>query len=233
MFTLNSAIMKQMASLDLSKYITNDQDLINRKFMGACRRGDLDVIKLLLTSPAIPLKPQLSSISEEVFRAASSSGDLEIFQFLEVVYQKNDVPITIPSLHRACRYANYEMIAYLCQYHNQKEIEGVFHYLFINDDLDTLVYLMQVVEKEFTHEELEDYFQKIVIKAFGSSEKTLHWMLLEQNLLVTDNMRQWLYEQPKTINVVKAIALLEKRDLKNKMEKVLGEKATVKQTNKI
>ena len=230
---LNFEIMKVMASLKLSKYITNNQEIINRKFVGACRRGDLEIIKLLVTCPQILFKPQLISLSEDAFKAASYSGNLELFKFLEILYKNNNISIKLPLLDMACCYAKHELIGYISKYYEPENIKRAFNYLLINDKLETFLHLSFVTGTEFTQKELEDFFKKVVDKLFGSSEKFLFWMLVEKSLFIGDELRKWLYAQPKNINVIKAIGMLETIEVKNNMEKSLGDKATVKTKSKI
>lgn len=225
--------MKTMANLDVNKYRKNDQDLINRKFLGACRRGDFETVKLLLTHVEIPFKPQLNIISENVFKAATNGNNLELFQYLEAVYKTNKIEIKMPLLGMACRYANHEMLGYISQYYDRASIDNAFNYLLVNDKVNAFIYMLEVTQREFSQEEMQVFFKKLVDKATGTSEEMLFWMLVEQNLFMNPELKQWLYDQPQKINSIKAISLLEKVELKEKMQKSFGDKATVETKSKI
>lgn len=225
--------MKKMASLNISKYKNDNQFAINNKFSGACRRGDLAVIQLLLDSKEVIFKPELDVLSQLVFTAACKNNNLEFFHYLEHLYNSKSIIIKLPHVSTYCRYVEGELFSYLHKFYSSLEIEEAFNYLFINGNIEKLKILKKELSIDFSQAELEKYFKMIVVKSFGSSDAKISWILLEESLTVSVELRRWLNEQTPNLNTKKAVELISKIDFKDKIEEMLVEKTTIKNNIKI
>ncbi len=79
------------------KSLEKQQEIINKTFVKACKKGDLETIQYLFTSTTLPFKPDTTFEDYDGFLEACVNGRLEVVQYL---FTSPDVP-TPPDIH--CR----------------------------------------------------------------------------------------------------------------------------------
>lgn len=231
--------MKKNASLDLHKYKSNNQETINDKFLGACKRGDLNAVKFLLTNKEIPHNVSTNKIMEEGLSIACRTPYIEIIKYLTQSWELDKRVVfhdkEIKNFKLLCAQGSLENVKYVVEnpfleniYTNDYLLEGCIEASEKNK-LETVRYLVNI--NKFSIYAQND---KIFKQAFKrGSYEVLNYLLIEKEITIYPGLKVWLsnievsdfFNKKETKEYVTSI--LAKRDFKNNIEKNLDEKEII------
>lgn len=218
--------MKINAKLDIKKYKNNDRETINNKFVGACVKGDVNLVNFLLESKGLSYYPNLEKVRLKSFEGASIKGGLEMYKLLEEIYATQKMEISSGDFRTVCIKNLPGMIEYLLPKTSLESSKSGFNVLFKQDKLN-------IIKNHFNsfNIKLEDEYFKT---AWGYAPNVFVWMITEQNYIIDKELEEWMIVQPTVVmkSMEPVFLAIKIRGFNNKLNEELTTKSTIKKTIK-
>jgi hypothetical protein len=149
------------------RLLQHDQRRLDNMFIDVCRKGDLEAVKYMLTSPDLQLRPDFTHIEEDRYdglTTAAANGHLHVVEYLlfspELENHDCFPPFLFDYLRLICDGGHYHVADYLREkkvfrpvhvfhevHYFATDIDALSHYLIFNCDIKTVPEVQKIIDR--------------------------------------------------------------------------------------